>query len=68
MSEETDEAAEPDGETEPEDGGADEPAPASVWDRTTAPQSAYDSGQVVFGLVVLVVGAAITFGLPLLLL
>ena len=35
--------------------------------RSTAPQSDYTMGQVGFGVVVLVVGLAVTFGLPLLL-
>ncbi len=35
--------------------------------RSTAPQSDYTLGQVGFGLVVLLVGVAVTFGLPALL-
>jgi len=35
--------------------------------RSTAPQSDYTMGQVGFGIVVFLVGVAITFGLPLLL-
>lgn len=35
--------------------------------RVTAPQQPFDIGQVVIGLVVLVVGLAITMGLPLIL-
>lgn len=33
--------------------------------RSTAPQSDYTSGQVAFGFVVLAIGAALVFGLPL---
>lgn len=33
--------------------------------RSTAPQSDYTRGQVAFGIVVLIIGAALTFGLPL---
>jgi len=38
-----------------------------IWARTTAPQSAFTSSQVGTGLVVLVVGLVLTFGLGLLL-
>ena len=37
----------------------------SIWERSTAPQSLYTSRQVLVGIVVLVVGAVVTFGLPL---
>ena len=53
----TDDDAEP--ETEPEED-------AGIWARTTAPQSPYTLGQVGTGFVVLVIGLAIGFGLPLL--
>ena len=52
----TDEAA----ETETEED-------AGIWARTTAPQSAFTTGQVGTGFVVLAVGLAVAFGLPLLL-
>jgi hypothetical protein len=35
--------------------------------RSTAPQSDYTNGQVALGFVVLLVGVAVTFGVPLLL-
>ena len=39
---------------------------AGIWARTTAPQSPYTLGQVGTGFVVLAIGLAIGFGLPLL--
>lgn len=46
---------------------ADPEEPSGIWARTTAPQSPFTFGQVATGLVVLVVGLVIAFGLPLLL-
>jgi len=40
---------------------------AGIWARTTAPQSPFTSAQVGTGLVVLVIGLLITFGLGVLL-
>ena len=61
-----------------EDDGEDEDSEATTYDpsaptpptrepprRSTAPQSDYTMGQVGFGVLVLLVGAALTFGLPL---
>lgn len=36
-----------------------------LWERLTAPQSSYSMRQVGIGVLVLLVGAAITFGIPL---
>ena len=36
-----------------------------LWERSTAPQSSYSMRQVGIGFLVLLVGAAITFGIPL---
>ncbi|MFB6353379.1 MAG: hypothetical protein ABEJ92_04775 [Halobacteriales archaeon] len=38
---------------------------SAVWERETAPQSPYSMRQVGIGLVVLVAGAVVAFGLPL---
>lgn len=54
----TDDDAEP--EAEPEAG-------AEIWERETAPQSAFTTGQVGVGFLVLALGLAVSFGLPLLL-
>ena len=40
---------------------------AGIWARTTAPQSAFTTGQVGTGFVVLAIGLLVAFGLPLLL-
>jgi hypothetical protein len=47
---------------DPEDVSIPEKAPPL---RSTAPQSEYTTGQVLTGVVVLVVGLAVVFGLPL---
>ena len=39
-----------------------------IWERETAPQSPYTSRDVAVGVVVAVIGVAVTFGLPLVLL
>lgn len=39
----------------------------SLWERSTAPQSAYSMRQVGIGIVIFLVGAAVTFGIPLVL-
>lgn len=46
---------------------ADEAPAADIWARDTAPQTPYTTRQVWIGLVVLLVGVAIAFGLPLVL-
>lgn len=47
--------------------GHDEPEePTGIWARSTAPQSPFTTSQVATGLVVLVVGLVVAFGLPLL--
>ncbi|MDZ7702553.1 MAG: hypothetical protein U5J98_11115 [Halobacteriales archaeon] len=48
----------------PEDAAA-EGAVDDVWARETAPQSPFTMRQVGIGLVVLAVGAAVAFGVPL---
>lgn len=44
---------------------ASEPGEDGVWARETAPQSPYSMRQVGIGLVVLAIGAAVAFGVPL---
>lgn len=51
-----------DAETETEE---PEPAENDLWARETAPQSPYSMRQVGIGLVVLAIGAAVAFGVPL---
>lgn len=46
--------------------GTDPDRDDELWARETAPQSPYTARQIGIGLVVLVVGLAIAFGLPLL--
>lgn len=52
-------------ETDPDAYDPSEPVPPERESpvRSTAPQSSYTSGQILFGIVVLLVGLAITFGL-----
>lgn len=40
---------------------------AGIWARATAPQTPYSGRQVGIGLIVFVVGVAVTFGIPLVL-
>ena len=40
---------------------------AGIWARTTAPQSAFTTGQVGTGFVVLAIGLLVAFGVPVLL-
>lgn len=38
-----------------------------IWSRTTAPQSPYSSREISIGIVVLVIGLLVVFGIPLML-
>lgn len=49
------------------DDGDDESEATGIWARTTAPQSAFTTGQVGTGFLVLAIGLLVAFGLPLLL-
>lgn len=53
-----------DDDAEPESGAEGN---AGIWARETAPQSRFTTGQVGIGFLVLAVGLAVSFGLPLLL-
>ena len=55
----------PESTSEPTDDDAD--TPATVEERTTAPQSAYSNRQALIGGLVTVVGLVVAFGIPLLL-